>query len=114
MAFGREGNYVLVNGHVNPRLAARSGAPQRWRIVNAAKSRFFGIDLDGELFTMIGGDGGLQEYPVESDMLLADARRARGRHRRAAAAPGRDTRRPCDSVQPRLRQRRVSERRGLS
>ncbi len=77
MAFGREGNVVLVNGRVRPRIEARSGAPQRWRIVNAAKSRFFGIDLDGELITRIGGDGGLTEYPVESDTLvLAPGERA--------------------------------------
>src|SRR3954469_822594 len=77
MAFGREGNIVLVNGRVRPRIEARAGAPQRWRIVNAAKSRFFGIDLDGELLTRIGGDGGFTEYPVESDTLvLAPGERA--------------------------------------
>ena len=77
MAFGREGNQVLVNGRVRPRLVARAGAPQRWRIVNAAKSRFFGIDLDGELLTRIGGDGGFVEYPVESDgLVLAPGERA--------------------------------------
>ncbi len=36
----REGAYVLANGRTRPVLRARSGAPQRWRIVNAAKSRF--------------------------------------------------------------------------
>src|SRR5690242_16081442 len=46
MAFGREGEHVLVNGKKRPRLTARSGAPMRWRIVNAAKSRFFQLDLD--------------------------------------------------------------------
>ena len=51
MVFGREGNYVLVNGRIRPTLRARSGAPQRWRIVNAAKSRFFCLDLDGQPFT---------------------------------------------------------------
>ena len=30
-----------------PVVRARSGAPQRWRIVNAAKSRYFQLDLDG-------------------------------------------------------------------
>ena len=39
MLFGREGNRVLVNGRRLPELVARAGAPQRWRIVNAAKSR---------------------------------------------------------------------------
>ena len=77
MAFGREGGYVLVNGKVRPRLVARSGAPQRWRIVNAAKSRFFQIDLDGQKMTRIGGDGGLLARPVTLDALvLAPGERA--------------------------------------
>jgi FtsP/CotA-like multicopper oxidase with cupredoxin domain len=70
MAFGREGGYVLVNGKVRPRLVVRSGAPQRWRIVNAAKSRFFQMDFDGQKFTRIGGDGGLLEHPVTLDSLV--------------------------------------------
>ena len=70
MVFGREGDYLLVNGRNRPVLRARSGAPQRWRIVNAAKSRFFYLDMDGQPFTVIGGDGGLQEKPVSTDILL--------------------------------------------
>jgi FtsP/CotA-like multicopper oxidase with cupredoxin domain len=68
--FGREGAYLLVNGKIKPRLAARSGAPQRWRIVNTAKSRFFFLDMEGQPFTKVGSDGGLQERPVTSDALL--------------------------------------------
>ena len=70
MAFGREGAYVLVNGRMRPRLVARSGAPMRWRIVNAAKSRFFQIDLDGQKMTRIGGDGGFMTRPVTLDTLI--------------------------------------------
>ena len=70
MVFGREGDYVLVNGRRRPVLRARPGAPQRWRIVNAAKSRFFYLDLDGQVFTVIGSDGGIQEKPVTTDILL--------------------------------------------
>ena len=70
MVFGREGDYVLVNGRRRPTLQARPGAPQRWRIVNAAKSRFFYLDLDGQPFTVIGSDGGMQEKPVTTDILL--------------------------------------------
>jgi FtsP/CotA-like multicopper oxidase with cupredoxin domain len=70
MVFGREGDYVLVNGRRRPVLRARPGAPQRWRIVNAAKSRFFYLDLDGQPFTTIGADGGLQEHAVTSDIVL--------------------------------------------
>ena len=68
--FGREGDYVLANGRRRPTLLARPGAPQRWRIVNAAKSRFFFLDLDGQQFTVIGSDGGLQEKSITTDMLL--------------------------------------------
>ncbi len=70
MVFGREGAYVLVNGRTRPTVTARSGAPQRWRIVNAAKSRFFFLDLEGQPMTTIGGDGGIQEYSVTSDIVL--------------------------------------------
>jgi FtsP/CotA-like multicopper oxidase with cupredoxin domain len=70
MVFGREGEYVLANGRHRPTLKARPGAPQRWRIVNAAKSRFFYLDLEGQLFTVIGADGGLQERAITTDILL--------------------------------------------
>jgi len=70
MVFGREGDYVLANGRRRPTLLARPGAPQRWRIVNAAKSRFFYLDLEGQTFTVIGADGGLQERPETTDLLL--------------------------------------------
>jgi FtsP/CotA-like multicopper oxidase with cupredoxin domain len=70
MVFGREGDYVLVNGKVQPRIRARSGVPQRWRIVNTAKSRFFYLDLEGQSMTEIGGDAGLQEYAVTRQAVL--------------------------------------------
>ncbi len=70
MVFGREGDYVLVNGKTKPTIRARSGAPQRWRIVNAAKSRFFYLDLDGQDFLVLGQDGGFQERATKSNILL--------------------------------------------
>ncbi len=71
MAFGREGNHVLINGRKTPPLLARSGVPQRWHIVNAAKSRYYMLDLGEDYtFTKIGGDGGLLEYSVEQDFLV--------------------------------------------
>ncbi len=70
MVFGREGAYVLVNGRTAPTIRARAGAPQRWRIVNAAKSRYFMLYMEGQPFTIIGGDGGLQEYSVTSEFPL--------------------------------------------
>ena len=70
MVFGREGNYVLVNGRTRPTLKARAGAPQRWRIVNTAKSRFFYLDLEGQEFLIIGQDGGFQATSTKSNILL--------------------------------------------
>ncbi|MGE0394115.1 MAG: multicopper oxidase family protein, partial [Vicinamibacterales bacterium] len=71
MAFGREGNVVLINGKVGTgALTVRSGAPQRWRIVNVAKSRFFAIDLDGQPFTKIGSDGGLTAAPTTETNIV--------------------------------------------
>ena len=70
MVFGREGGFILANGKILPTLRARSGAPQRWRFVNMAKSRFFQLSLDDQPFYVIGGDGGLQEAPTTTRMLL--------------------------------------------
>src|SRR5688500_7997500 len=63
---GREGNHVLVNGKVRPTMTVREGALQRWRIVNAAKSRYFELVLgDGQPFELIGVDGGQMEYSLK-------------------------------------------------
>lgn len=70
MVFGREGAYVLVNGKVMPRLKARAGALQRWRIVNTAKSRFFFLELDEQRFVKIGGDTGRQQFAETSQAVL--------------------------------------------
>ncbi|WP_437962517.1 multicopper oxidase family protein (plasmid) [Sorangium sp. So ce119] len=68
--FGREGDVLLVNGRVNPVIEARAGLRQRWRLVNAARSRYYQLAIDGHRFTRIGGDGGLLEHPVETDRIL--------------------------------------------
>ncbi len=68
--FGREGNVMLVNGRWLPTLQVRSGITQRWRLVNAARSRYFQLELPGTKFTRIGNDGGLLASPVEEDRLL--------------------------------------------
>ena len=68
--FGREGNMVLVNGKVAPTVLARPGQRQRWRIVNAAISRYFQIGMAGHTFTRIGSDGGLLTSAEETDVLV--------------------------------------------
>lgn len=57
--FGREGSIVLVNGRVQPTLKVRAGKQQRWRIINAARARYFRLAARGEPFVRLGGDHGL-------------------------------------------------------
>lgn len=61
--FGREGNVMLVNGRRDPQIHARAGLRQRWRIINASRSRYFQLALPGTTFTRIGGDGGFTAEP---------------------------------------------------
>jgi len=65
--FGREGNVLLVNGQVRPTLKARPGLRQRWRIINAAKSKYFQLSMPGHSFQRIGGDGGRLMAPIDVD-----------------------------------------------
>lgn len=75
--FGREGTMMLVNGKVAPTLHVRPGMRQRWRVINAAKTRYFELHLPGNQFTRIGSDGGFIESPQVSDsILLTPAQRA--------------------------------------
>src|SRR5262249_9975638 len=68
--FGRQGQVLLVNGRVKPTLVARPGLRQRWRIVNAAKTRYYQLALEGHTFTRVGGDGGFIEAPRTADEML--------------------------------------------
>lgn len=68
--FGREGNKLLVNGRVRPVLRPRAGMRERWRIVNAAKSRYFWLDLEGTKLSRIGGDGGRMPVAEELERVL--------------------------------------------
>lgn len=75
--FGREGQYILVNGKRTPTLKARPGMRQRWLIVNTAKSRYFQLELEDHSFTQIGNDGGLLEHPIPNALaVLAPGERA--------------------------------------
>jgi FtsP/CotA-like multicopper oxidase with cupredoxin domain len=61
---GSDGNVVLVNGQVHPRLEVGAGRRQRWRVLNAARARYFKLGLPGGTFLQIGSDGGALERPV--------------------------------------------------
>lgn len=76
--FGREGNVVLVNGRPRPTVLARRGRRQRWRLINAARTRYFRIALDGHTLVRIGGDGGLRPtaLPPARELMLVPGERA--------------------------------------
>jgi len=57
--FGREGSVLLVNGKILPTLKVRNGKQQRWRIINAARARYYNLRLRGHRFIRLGGDNGL-------------------------------------------------------
>jgi FtsP/CotA-like multicopper oxidase with cupredoxin domain len=57
--FGREGSVLLVNGKVRPTLKVREGKQQRWRIINAARARYYNLRLRDHRFVRLGGDNGL-------------------------------------------------------
>ncbi|GAB1269061.1 multicopper oxidase CueO [Aurantivibrio infirmus] len=58
---GREGEVLLVNGKVMPTLKVRKGKQQRWRVINAARARYYSIRHDDAVLTKLGGDNGLAE-----------------------------------------------------
>jgi FtsP/CotA-like multicopper oxidase with cupredoxin domain len=64
---GSEGNVVLVNGRVYPTLDVGYGRRQRFRILNAARARYFRLGIAGHRFLKIGADGGMIEAPVSVD-----------------------------------------------
>lgn len=55
---GREGELLLVNGQANPVLRARSGATERWRVVNACTSRYLRLAIPGASVTPLRMDSG--------------------------------------------------------
>ena len=74
--FGREGNVLLVNGKVLPTLKVRQGQQQRWRVINAARSRYFTLRYGRSPFLKIGGDGGLaaRAEPLDTVKLVPGER----------------------------------------
>ena len=61
--FGREGNVLLVNGRVLPEIKTRTGAPERWRIINASRARFYELSVPDHVLEQVASDGGLLERP---------------------------------------------------
>ncbi len=73
---GKEGDIVMVNGQVNPRLYLKSGQVQRWRIMNASNARFYRLSIENHSMELIGTDGGLLDKPYsKSELLLSPGER---------------------------------------
>ena len=73
---GREGDVVLVNGQVRPRLTAAPGERERWRIVNACPSRYLRLQLEGQQVQLLSRDLGRLPVPEEiTEVLLAPGNR---------------------------------------
>lgn len=67
---GREGDLVLVNGQAQPRLVARPGERERWRIINACTARYLRLRLDGPQLHLLGVDSGRYAQPRELSELF--------------------------------------------
>lgn len=74
---GREGDLVLVNGQAAPRMTARPGERERWRIINACSARYLRLRLDGQDCELLGIDSGRFPEPRPVDeIVLAPGNRA--------------------------------------
>ncbi len=51
---GREGELLLVNGQLRPRIDCTTGVPERWRVVNPCTSRFLELRLDDHPWGFMG------------------------------------------------------------
>jgi FtsP/CotA-like multicopper oxidase with cupredoxin domain len=74
---GRLGEVRLVNGRAQAQFEMAAGQVERWRIVNAASSRYVRLSIGGRPLTILGSDGGLLEAPVPAtEVLLTPGDRA--------------------------------------
>ncbi len=78
MMMGLEGNLLLVNAkRSNMGISVRAGERRRWRIVNAALSRYIKLSIVSGDMIRIGGDGGLLTTPqIVTELMLVPGERA--------------------------------------
>jgi FtsP/CotA-like multicopper oxidase with cupredoxin domain len=68
---GRQGDLVLINGApAGEDLVLRATPRERWRIVNAAHSRYFGLSLEDHELRVVGGDAGPVRTPWSTQLLV--------------------------------------------
>lgn len=74
---GREGELLLVNGQLGPRLSASPGDRERWRVINACTARYLRLAVPGQQLELLGLDSGHTPAPLAlQDVLLAPGNRA--------------------------------------
>jgi FtsP/CotA-like multicopper oxidase with cupredoxin domain len=74
---GREGNYVLVNGELNPTFPISKDGLLRLRFLNASVARYYRLQLEDHPMYLIATDGGPIDEPFElGELLLAPGERA--------------------------------------
>ena len=67
---GREGNAIVINGQGHPRLQARTGTLEHWRLVNSSPSRYYALALDGLEMHLVASDAGRLDRPHPIDELV--------------------------------------------
>jgi len=67
---GREGDVRLLNGRQEPELEIAGGQIERWRLVNAANTKYVRLSIGGRPFSLIGTDAGLLQEPRELTEVL--------------------------------------------
>lgn len=67
--FGREGEVLLVNGKLLPTLKVRQGKQQRWRVINAARTRYYTLRYKRSPLVVLGGQNGFASRTRTVDQL---------------------------------------------
>jgi len=68
---GRQGNFLLINGKSEARMAVQAGTRERWRFINSANGRYFNLRLaDDRPFLVVAWDGGPLPRPYQANRVL--------------------------------------------
>ncbi len=73
---GREGDLLMINGQLHPRITTSPGTRERWHLVNACVSRFVRVRLDGQRLELCGVDLPLRTPCSVPEILLMPGNRA--------------------------------------
>lgn len=67
---GREGQAVLVNGQLRPRLSQAAPQDEVWQLVNACVARYLDLRLDGASLAVVGRDSHRYAAPLPTDRIV--------------------------------------------